>query len=307
MAASQRQKGPIMPMNVPSRADQATARPRDGMRLSNSRMRLQGRSSRRFWPKAMSDQSAMATVGIPMPWPASRLIAIASAAAPSTNPGTGPLFQSDALSSAAASQLAPRISQREKSSSSKGLSQPKRTTKAQPEPAQIINQPARAGGASSGWSSMLGWGRSRASRRSRRRSRRLERSGGFECGRRLGRTEEVPEGKAQSQHQADESPDAGGGPHLEEQVMGIDDFFACLGQLIFQVRRGEIAGAHAPPERGRLERTRERGGTLGDDAPGAAPVFQAVAERLRRLREDQRIEPAGRQAGDDQSGDHHAA
>ena len=87
----------------PERTDQAeeraeqrpTRRPPGQGRACGCRIRgcrPHGRSSRRFSPRATSDHSPRATVGIPMPCAASRLITTASAAAPSAQAGTGAAF-----------------------------------------------------------------------------------------------------------------------------------------------------------------------------------------------------------------------
>src|SRR5262249_12837554 len=77
-------------------------------------------------------------------------------------------------------------------------------------------------------------------------------------------TEQVPERPSERAQQADEGPEAAGGPYFEEHIMGIEDLFAGLGKLVLQVGTREIAGADAPPKRRLRERTCERLGAFGD-------------------------------------------
>ena len=84
------------------------------MRLSNSRRCRRSDRRARFSPGATSDHNPRATVGIPMPCDASKVISTASAAAPKASGDGGILLKIPAARRPAASQLAPRISQRAK-------------------------------------------------------------------------------------------------------------------------------------------------------------------------------------------------
>ena len=239
-------------MNVPSRADQATAMPSAGMRLSYSRRRLQVRSSRRLSPRATIDHSPRATVGIPMPPVASKLIDDASAPAR----GRVPAWAAVPERSDQEGGGQPARSQDQPAREEIGLKRIEPAEEDDQYPAgaaESISQPVRAGGRSS-------WSSERAARCASSiecsalgdEPRRLESIDFGVHGRpRDGGPEQVPECPGQRSQQADERPEAGRRPDFEEHVVGIEDLFARLRQLVSQVGAREIAGPDAPPERGR--------------------------------------------------------
>ena len=101
------------------------------------------------------------------------------------------------------------------------------------------------------------------------------------------------------------APNPRGRPDLEEQVVRVEDLLARLGQLVSEVGAPEVARARRPT------RTARSTGSLGCpvppviDAPGPLPVFPPIAQRLGRLGEHLAVEPAGGQARGDQGRDDH--